>query len=68
VTRLEDALAAAQEELERAAAAPADERQRDGGARWAELGRRHDALESELLAAMASWEAAASALAAKTGG
>jgi hypothetical protein len=40
----------------------------DGGARWAELGRRHDALEAELLAAMASWEAAASALAAKTGG
>jgi ATP-binding cassette subfamily F protein 3 len=68
VARLEDELAAAQEELERAAAAPADERQRDGGAHWAELGRRHDALERALLAAMASWEAAASALAAKTGG
>ena len=68
VARLEEELAAAQEELERAAAAPADERQRDGGARWAELGRRHDALEGELLTAMASWEAAASALAAKTGG
>ncbi|MFO8150998.1 MAG: ABC-F family ATP-binding cassette domain-containing protein [Trueperaceae bacterium] len=68
VARLESELAAAQADLERAAAAPADERQREGGARWAELGRRHDALESELLAAMASWEAAASALAAKTGG
>ena len=68
VTRLEGALAAAQAELERAAAAPAEDRQRDGGARWAELGRRHDALEAELLAAMAAWEAAASALAAKTGG
>ena len=68
VARLEAELAAAQADLERAAAAPADGRQRDGGARWAELGRRHDALEGELLAAMAAWEAAASALAAKTGG
>jgi hypothetical protein len=68
VARLEAELAAAQADLERAAAAPADERQRDGGARWAELGRRHDALESALLAAMTAWEAAASALAAKTGG
>jgi len=68
VARLETELAAVQAELERAAAAPSDEGQRDGGARWAELGQRHDALECELLAAMASWEATASALAAKTGG
>jgi len=68
VARLESELAAAQADLERAAAAPADERLRDGAMRWADLGRRHDALESDLLAAMAAWEAAASALAAKTGG
>jgi len=36
--------------------------------RLAELGRRHDALEAELLGAMGAWEAAASVLATKTGG
>lgn len=36
--------------------------------RWAELGRRHDALEADLLAALSAWDGAASALAEKTGG
>ncbi len=68
VARLEAELAEVQGELERAAASDGGAAARDGGAHWAELGRRHDALEAKLLAAMASWEAAASALAAKSGG
>jgi ATP-binding cassette, subfamily F, member 3 len=36
--------------------------------RLADLGRRHDGLEADLLAAMAAWEGVELALAAKTGG
>ena len=51
-----------------AEAHPGDGPARLDPGRLAELGRRHDALEADLLAAMGAWEAAASVLATKTGG